>query len=720
MVSKYTKQLSEEFNIPQTFVESTLTLLGEGNTIPFIARYRKEATGNLDELQVRNVKERVEYLKEMDDRRETILSSIESQGKLTDELKSKIQECTEKNVLEDLYLPYKPKRRTKATIAKEKGLEPLALQIMEQPLTGDPLSFDEDSLEGARHIVAEWISENAEVRALVREVFSTEGVLVSSVKEEFKDKETKFQQYYQFSEPLNKIPSHRYLAIRRGENDGVLTTSIEVNGEPILLEIARLVGLKKQSPFGKQMQLAIEDSYKRLISSSVETDVRVDFKMKSDKEAIEIFAENLRHLLLSAPMGSKNVIGIDPGFRTGCKCAAVSETGKFLDTITIYATTSEQASIKKQFLTFVKKHNPIAVAIGNGTASRETEQFVKNAFKEAGLDILVVQVSESGASVYSASEVAREEFPDIDLTIRGAISIARRLQDPLAELVKVEPKALGVGQYQHDVYQPSLEKKLNEVVESCVNSVGVDINTASASLLAYVAGIGASLGKKIVSFRDKMGAFQSRDALLEVPGLGPRAFEQCAGFLRIRDAKNPLDGSAVHPERYSLVTQMANDLKVSLGELIGNDATIKSIPLDRYKSENVGKETLQDILNELKKPGRDPRKTFERPQFLDDVTKIEDLKKDMVLEGIVTNVTAFGAFVDIGVHQDGLVHISELSEQFIDHPGKVVKTGDKIKVKVMDVNLNLKRINLTAKLNKDKPKLKKESAKFGSNPFAFL
>jgi uncharacterized protein len=742
---KYALQIAKEYTIPEKNVLSALTLLQEGNTIPFIARYRKEATGSLDELQVRNIKERADYLGEMDSRRETILASIESQGKLTDELKAKIQECQEKNALEDLYLPYKPKRRTKATIAKEKGLEPLAAKIMEQPLQGDPAKEAEtfinlekevpdieSALQGARHIVAEWISENADIRAFVREVFATEGVLISVVRDEFKDKETKFQQYYKFSEPLNKIPSHRYLAIRRGENEMVLATNIEINEAPILLEIARKIGLKKNSPFAEQLTLAIADSYKRLISPSVETDVRVDFKMKSDKEAIDVFAENLRHILLSAPLGSKNIIGIDPGYRTGCKCAAVSETGKFLDTITIYPTTGgELSQIRKQFLAFVRKHHPIAVAIGNGTASRETEQFVKDAFKEAGInDIIVVQVSESGASVYSASDIAREEFPDIDLTIRGAISIARRLQDPLAELVKVEPKALGVGQYQHDVYQPSLEKKLNEVVESCVNMVGVDLNTASISLLSYVAGIGPSLGKKIVSFRDQKGPFRSRHELLEVPGLGPRAFEQCAGFLRIRDASNPLDASAVHPERYSIVVQMADDLKMKLDELIGNNSSIKSIDLNRYKSDQVGTETLVDILSELNKPGRDPRKSFEMPKFREDVTAIEHLKKDMIIEGIVTNVTAFGVFVDIGVHQDGLVHISELSEQYVDHPGKVVKAGDRIMVKVMEVNLNLKRINLTARLNRGPtiekvrdPKFKPQkppAAKFAQSPFANL
>jgi len=738
-------KIAKELNIPETFTAAVLKLLDDGNTIPFIARYRKEATGSLDEVQIRQIKERSDYLKEMEDRRSTILESIESQGKLTDELRKKINECETKTVLEDLYLPYKPKRRTKATIAKEKGLEPLAQLTMEQPLDRKPeteahtfidqekgVADESEALEGARHIVAEWVSENADIRAYIREVFQDEAILVSKVKDDFKDKETKFEQYYDFSEPVSRIPSHRYLAIRRGEQELVLSVNLEVEEEPIKEEISKRMQCNKQSPFAEQMTLAIADSYKRLISPSIESDVRIDLKMQSDRDAVDIFAKNLQHLLLSAPLGGKDVIGIDPGLRTGCKCTAISSTGKYLDNITFNLTkgSSVLESEKIKFITFVKKFNPIAIAIGNGTASRETEVFVRESLKDAGLkDIIVVQVSESGASVYSASDVAREEFPDLDLTLRGAISIGRRLQDPLAELVKVEPKSMGVGQYQHDVYQPLLEKKLNDVVESCVNRVGVDLNTASASLLSYVVGIGASLSKKIIAHRDKNGPFGSRQQLMDISGLGARAFEQCAGFLRIRGGRNPLDASAVHPERYPLVMKMAEDLDITLEELVGNTKLADSINLNTYKNDEVGIETLEDILGELKKPGRDPRKSFEMPKFREDVTKIEDLRKGMILEGIVTNVTAFGAFVDIGVHQDGLVHISELSDTYVKDPNEVVKTGDKIKVEVIDVNPSLKRISLSAKIGKSnsapKPKERQRRGKapkrpqqsFADNPF---
>lgn len=714
-----TSQISQELNISQKFTAAVLRLFDEGNTIPFIARYRKEATGSLDEVQIRQIKDRSDYLKEMEDRRSTILASIESQDKLTDELKKKINNCTTKTALEDLYLPYKPKRRTKATIAKEKGLEPLAQTIIGQPLDLNPeveagnfidqekgVSNESEALEGARHIVAEWISENAEIRSFIREVFQDEAVLVSKVKDDFKDKESKFERYYNFSEPVRKIPSHRYLAIRRGEQELVLSVSIEIDEIPILEEISKRMQQKKQSPFSEQMTLAIADSYKRLISPSIESDVRIDLKMQSDRDAVDIFATNLSHLLLSSPLGGKDVIGIDPGLRTGCKCTAISSTGKYLDNLTFYLTkgSAQLEEEKLRLIAFVKKFKPVAIAIGNGTASRETESFVKGCLKDADIrDVVVVQVSESGASVYSASEVAREEFPDLDLTLRGAISIGRRLQDPLAELVKVEPKAMGVGQYQHDVYQPLLEKKLNEVVESCVNKVGVDLNTASSSLLSYVVGIGPSLSKKIVSHRDKNGPYQSRQELMDVSGLGARAFEQSAGFLRISEGKNPLDASAVHPERYPIVMKMAEDMNITLKELVGNSKCADSINIKSYQDENVGMETLKDILDELKKPGRDPRDTFEMPNFREDVTKIEDLNKGMILEGIVTNVTAFGAFVDIGVHQDGLVHISELSDTFVKDPNDVVKTGDKIKVQVTDINPSLKRISLSAKIGKSVP-----------------
>jgi uncharacterized protein len=740
-----TLKISQDLSISFKQVASVLGLLQEGNTIPFIARYRKEATGSLDEVQIRDIKEKCDYIKELEDRRSTILASIESQGKMTDELRGKITTCETKNVLEDLYLPYKPKRRTKATIAKEKGLEPLALRVLEQPLAGNPLKEAEafinqkgvlevkEALEGAQHIVAEWVSENSDIRAFIREAFMNQAVLLSKVKDEFKGKETKFEQYYEFSEPIKKIPSHRYLAIRRGEQEQVLSLTLEIEAEPILDETQRMMKLNPRSPFSEQLKSAVADSYKRLLYPSIESDLRIDLKMQSDRDAVDIFAKNLRNILLSAPLGGKDVIGIDPGLRTGCKCAAASCTGKFLDNMTFYLTKgSDQLSEeKRKFISFIKKFNPKAIAIGNGTASRETEVFVKESLKESGLqNIVVVQVSESGASVYSASDVAREEFPDLDLTIRGAISIARRLQDPLAELVKVEPKALGVGQYQHDVYQPLLEKKLHEVVESCVNLVGVDLNTASPSLLSYVVGVGPSLSKKIVAFRDQKGAFESRQQLLEVPGLGPRSFEQSAGFLRLQDGANPLDASAVHPERYGLVTRMAKDMNLSLGDLIGNSKYVDSIKIENYQSETVGKATLEDIIAELKKPGRDPRSTFETAKFRDDVTKIEDLKKGMFLEGIVTNVTAFGAFVDIGVHQDGLVHISQLSDQFVRDPNEVVKTGDKIKVEVTDVNIGLKRISLSAKIGA-KPSHEKKGIpqgrqpmrnqpKFSNNPFSNL
>ena len=740
-------KLSAELNISLKQIESTIALLEEGNTIPFISRYRKEATGSLDEVQVRQIQERSDYFKELNERRETILSSIESQGKLTDELKKKITECDVKNELEDLYLPYKPKRRTKATIAKEKGLEPLAERIRDQCLSTTPteeakafvseekgVADVNQALEGARHIVAEWISENADIRAFVREVYSEKGIVVSEVRKEFKDKPTKFQQYYDFSESIKNIPSHRYLAIRRGEKEEVLTMKLVVDEERILGEMTKLCRQNERSPYCHELSLAIADSFKRLISTSVETEVRVSQKMLSDVAAVDIFAENLRNLLLSAPMGGKSVIGIDPGLRTGCKIVSIDETGKFLDKTTLFLTSGSgaQAKAKGDLISFVKRFSPRAIAIGNGTASRETETFVRETLKEAAIDdLIVVQVSEAGASVYSASDVAREEFPDLDLTYRGAISIARRLQDPLAELVKVEPKAIGVGQYQHDVFQPLLERKLNEVVESCVNLVGVDLNTTSHSLLSFVAGINAALAKKITAYRNENGPFKTRASLLKVPGLGAKTFEQSAGFLRIRDGENPLDASSVHPERYALVTQMSKDKNLSIKDLIGNKENVDLIDINTYKNSEVGRETLTDIINELKKPGRDPRKSFEMPKYRQDVTKPEDLQKGMILEGIVTNVTAFGAFVDIGVHQDGLVHVSALSHQFIKDPKEVVKAGDTLKVQVLEVNLELKRISLTAKIGTPAPAekrppggkkpertVKKEA--FSNNPFLSL
>jgi uncharacterized protein len=738
--------ISEELNLPGKSVASTIKLLEAGNTIPFIARYRKEATDNLDETQIRNIQERVDYLKELEERKRTILASIESQGKLDKNLKAKIENCMIKNELEDLYLPFKPKRRTKAAIAREKGLEPLALMILGQLKVGNPEKDAEafidlekgvanvfDALEGARDIVAEMISENIEVRKIVREIFASEGLVVSKVVDEKAKEPTKFEQYYDFKEKASKIPSHRYLAIRRGEKENILHFHIDVDMEPCIHEIRRIIGLKESTPFAKHLDLAILDAYKRLISPSIETDLRVELKMTSDRSAVDVFASNLRNLLMASPLGSKAVIGIDPGIRTGCKCAAVDSTGKILHYTTLFLSQGDKAveQAKNDLRKMIKEINPFAIGIGNGTAGRETEAFIRNFLKDEGLHhIIVLSVSESGASIYSASEIAREEFPDLDLTIRGAISIARRLQDPLAELVKVDPKSIGVGQYQHDVFQQLLHDKLKEVVESCVNQVGVELNTASASLLTYVSGIGPSLASKIVKHREKNGPFKSRKDLLDVSGLGPRIFEQSAGFLRIRDGLHPLDASSVHPERYEMVECIAKDQGISLNGLLQNQVAINQIPIQKYVNDSIGMHTLSDIIAELKKPGRDPRAQFEPPCFREDVFSIKDLKPGMKLEGIVTNVTAFGAFVDIGVHQDGLVHISEITDKFIKDPAVVLQVGNKIKVEVLSVDVEKKRISLTARLNRQG--LKKEEKgrtekgiipkkpKFENNPFANL
>ena len=706
-------RLVEELSITPRQIMAVARLLSEGNTIPFIARYRKEVHGDLDEVQISKIQERLNYYKELEERRSTILHSIEEQGKLTEELTSKIRGCTTKTTLEDLYLPFKPKRRTRAMIAREKGLEELALVILGQSVTDQPDSAAArfvneekgvnnvaEALTFARDIVSEMISENAEVRGLVRQAFATEGVVVSEVVDPKPAEPTKFEQYYDFKEKVSSIPSHRFLAIRRGQTEGLLRVRVTCEADPLLRRIAEMYKLNPKSLFAPQLNAAIEDGYKRLIAPSVEIDVTVDMKMKSDRAAVEIFAQNLRNLLLQAPLGEQKIIGIDPGFRTGCKCVALDATGKFLENCTIYPTQGDRKEVeaKVDICKLVSKYRPYAIAVGNGTGGRETETFVRGVLKEANVkDVLVIAVNESGASVYSASEVAREEFPELDLTIRGAISIGRRLQDPLAELVKIDPKAIGVGQYQHDVHQPLLMEKLDEVVVSCVNHVGVELNTASAPLLTRVSGIGSTMAKKIVTYRNDNGAFTNRKQLSKVPGLGPKTFEQAAGFLRIRGGTHLLDASAVHPERYVLVEQMTADLGVGLAELIGNAAVIDKIPLAKYVSETVGELTLRDIIAELKKPGRDPRATFETPAFREDVTEFEHVKEGMMLEGVVTNVTAFGAFVDIGVHQDGLVHVSELSDRFIRDPAEVVKTGDKLKVRVLSVDKARRRIALSAK-----------------------
>jgi uncharacterized protein len=706
-------QLAAELTLPRGSVSAVVKLLAEGATVPFIARYRKEATEGLDEVQIRAIEERRTYLLELDERRRVILAEVHKQGKLSDALAKKIRECQNKADLEDLYLPYKPKRRTRAIIARERGLEPLADRMWSQLLEGSPAAEAQAfvdlakevpdviaALAGARDICAERIAEDAGVRKLVREAYVKEGVIKVTKNEDFANKPTKFDMYATFEERVENIPSHRYLAIRRGETEGVLRAAIDLQPEPLMPAIQAAAKVNPKSPWAGELMKAADDATKRLLLPSVQSDVRVDLKMQADRAAVEVFAQNMRELLLAAPFGTKVVLGIDPGQRTGCKCAVVDDTGKLLDHQTIYLVQGGDAleRSRQSLREICRKFAIAAVAVGNGTHGRETEDFVRDVLTSEGLkEVFCVPVSESGASIYSASDIAREEFPDLDLTVRGAISIARRLQDPLAELVKVDPKSIGVGQYQHDVYQGLLAKKLDEVVESCVNMVGVELNTASAPLLSRVAGIGPGLAKKIVAHRDLKGAFKNRKALLDVAGVGPRTFEQAAGFLRIRGGEQPLDQSAVHPERYGLVETIAADLGVPVRSLIGDGKLVERIDKKRYLGGDVGEFTLGDILAELKKPGRDPRATFEPPKFRDDVRTMNDLKPGMELEGVVTNVTAFGAFIDIGVHQDGLAHVSQLADRFIKDPAEVVKVGDKLKVRVLEVDLERKRISLTAK-----------------------
>jgi uncharacterized protein len=689
---------------------STIELLDEGSTVPFIARYRKEATGNLDEVQIRAIEEKLAYFRELIARRETILASIAEQGKLTDELRARIEHALDKSELEDLYLPYKPKRRTKAMIAREKGLEPLAAYLWNQQATGTPLETFaatfvdaekgvagvDEALEGARHIVAETISDDADIRKLLRQAMSQEGVIVSKKTVDAVDEQQKFKMYYDYQEPAKQIPSHRMLAIRRGEAENVLYFAIELDPQrPI--EIIRGRIHKQQGDWTSQLDLAAQDAWKRLLNSSITAEIRLELKMRADHEAIQVFRENLQNLLLAPPAGQLGVLGIDPGIRTGCKIAVVDDTGKFLahDVIYPFAPKNDIAGAGRTLKALIAKHNVRAIAIGNGTASRETEAIVRDFLKSESLTgIFCVAVNESGASIYSASEIARQEFPDLDLTVRGAISIARRLQDPLAELVKLDPKSIGVGQYQHDVDQSQLLKSLEAVIESCVNRVGVDLNTASWALLRYVAGINERTAQKIVEFRNEHGRFRSRVQLTAVPGIGPKTFEQAAGFLRIRDGEQPLDMTAVHPESYPVVEQIAAKLAVPIGQLIREPALLEKVDKSGIAA---GVFTLNDILQELRKPGRDPREKFVAPSFSDAVKEIGDLQPGMTLEGVVTNVTRFGAFVDVGVHQDGLVHISELSDRYVKEPGDVVKVGQIVKVHVLSADTGTRRIALSMK-----------------------
>lgn len=702
--------IAQTLNLPLRGLVAVIELLDDGGTVPFIARYRKEATGNLDEVQIRDIEEKLAYFRDLVDRRATILSSIAEQGKLTDELKARIEATLDKSELEDLYLPYRPKRRTKATVAREKGLEPLAQYLWSQQPTTESLDVFaatfvntelgvatvDEALEGARHIVAEWISEDADLRKALRQLMFDEGIVISRKVTDAVDEQEKFKMYYEYKEPVKTIPSHRMLAIRRGEGENILYFLIELEAQRPLAIIQKHV-LRQPGDWTRQLETAIEDSWQRLLNSSIQAEIRFELKKRSDTEAIQVFRDNLYNLLLAAPAGPISVLGIDPGLRTGCKVAVVDETGKLLAHDVIYPHTSKHgvAEASKKIEDLLRQHQVRAIAIGNGTASRETDAFVRDFLREKNiLDIFSVTVSESGASVYSASDIARQEFPDLDLTVRGAISIARRLQDPLSELVKVDPKSIGVGQYQHDVDQRQLQESLESVIESCVNRVGVDLNTSSWTLLRYVAGITERTALNIVSYRNENGRFRSRSQVLEVSGVGPKTFEQAAGFLRIRNGDNPLDMTAVHPESYPVVEQIAQSLQAPVEEIIRSPQLLEKV--DR-KQLSAGTYTLNDILEELKKPGRDPRDTFVAPSFHEHVREISDVQPGMVLEGVVTNVTKFGAFVDIGVHQDGLVHVSELSNRFIKEPSEAVKTGQIVKIKVLSVDTKTKRIALSIK-----------------------
>ncbi|WAC06953.1 MAG: Tex family protein [Thermodesulfobacteriota bacterium] len=711
MNETHIERISTALSFTPQQVKATALLLEEGATVPFIARYRKEATNSLDEVAITAIRDRLAQLAELDSRREAIFRSLEERGLLTEELKEKLDAAQTMTVLEDLYLPFRPKRRTRATIAREKGLEPLAQRIFAQDVT-DPVNQDplneaqafinpekdvnsaEEALAGARDIIAEWISEDAGARAAMREFFLGRAVFKSKIIADKEKEGIKYQDYYDWEEPVNAAPSHRILAMRRGEKEGFLTLRVSPPEEEALALLGPFF-IKGNSQASLQVKQALDDSFSRLLYPSMETEIRMVTKKRADEEAIRVFAENLRQLLLAPPLGRKNVLAVDPGIRTGCKVVCLDRQGKLLHTDTIFLHQSEHAKVKaaETLITLCRQFQVEAIAVGNGTAGRETEAFVKGL--EPLKKIPVIIVNESGASVYSASEVAREEFPDHDVTVRGSVSIGRRLMDPLAELVKIEPKSIGVGQYQHDVDQSALKRSLDDVVMSCVNAVGVEVNTASKQLLTYVSGLGPQLAKAIVKYRDENGPFDAREKLKKVPRLGPKAFEQAAGFLRIHDAINPLDSSAVHPESYPIVEAIAQDLGCSLNDLMKNEGLRKHIDINTYLTEKVGLPTLTDILNELAKPGRDPRAIFEAFAFTEGVEKIEDVKPGMKLPGIVTNITAFGAFVDIGVHQDGLIHISELANRFVKNPNEVVKVNQKVMATVLGVDLERKRISLS-------------------------
>ncbi|MGN0032935.1 MAG: Tex family protein [Candidatus Limimorpha sp.] len=705
---KHIISISKEFNISNNVATNVYKLLDEGATIPFIARYRKEMTNSMNEETIAEIKRRLEQLDELDKRKEFVLKVISDQGKLTPILERQISDAKTLQDVEDLYMPYKPKRRTKAEIARQKGLEPLAKMIMAQDrddtksmarqfIDSDKgVSTEEEALQGACDIIAEQISENIDGRNKIRRIYHKEGIIKSSVVKGKENEAQTYKQYFDFSEPLSKSPSHRILALFRAEEEGFLKVKISINDDNAL-GILDNIFLKNDNSSTDLVQDSIDDSWKRLIEPSLESEMRAYYKEKADEVAVKVFAENLRQLLLAAPLGQKRVLALDPGFRTGCKVVILNEYGALLHNETIYPhpPQSETHKAASKIRNLVQAYKVEVIAIGNGTAGRETEDFIKTIRFDR--DITAVMVNESGASVYSASKVAREEFPDYDITVRGAASIGRRLMDPLAELVKIDPKSIGIGQYQHDVNQKMLNDELKTVVESCVNAVGVELNSASEQLLSYVSGIGPQLASSIVKYRNDNGGFSSRKQLLEVPRLGSKAYQQCAGFLRIHGAKQPLDSSAVHPECYHIVEKMAKHLNVSVSELIGNDELIDKINPKDYVEHDFGLETINDIIEELKKPGRDPRESFEVLEFDKNIRTINDLRQGMRLVGIVTNITAFGCFVDIGVHQDGLVHISQMSNNFISDPNQVVKINQKVRVTVTDVDIPRKRISLSMK-----------------------
>ena len=703
--------ISRLLGIREQSVKNTLSLFSEGATVPFIARYRKEVTGNLDETQIRAIHDKQKYFIDLNERKTTILNTISEQGKLTDQLKKAIDETLSKTELEDIYLPYKPKRKTKAVIAEEKGLGPLAEKIFKQsdfsgdihaiakPFINDQVPDTESAIQGALDIIAEKINVDTQLRKNLRTLFLNEGKIQSTVAKTKKGEPSKFEMYYDFEESLSSIPSHRFLAITRGEKEKFLTVQFVVPEEKILTIISGKYIKNKNSIFYESLKTAIEDSFKRLLYPSLSSDVRKLLKEKSDDEAITTFAKNLRQLLLASPLGTNPVIALDPGFRTGIKVSVLDATGKLLHNTAIYPVAPHNEK-EKSFMVLnelIAKYSIRYIALGNGTASRETESFINEYKNKFAQKIDCVVVNEAGASVYSVSDTAREEFPDYDATVRGAISIGRRLQDPLAELVKIDPKSIGVGQYQHDVNQTLLKQKLDEEVEHCVNLVGVDINTASKALLSYVAGIGKSLASQIVEYRNTNGTFQNRRNFLKIPKFGKKAFEQSAGFLRIKTGDNPLDSSAIHPETYPIVKTILSDLKTDIKNLMGNDRLIESINIKNYYTSSFAKETLEDIINELKKPGLDPRTQYKPVEFDENIKEITDLKEGMILTGIITNITNFGAFVDIGVHQDGLVHISHLANKFVKDPCDIVKVGQHVKTKVLTVDPERKRIALSLK-----------------------